>query len=429
MQAPAATLCPEQTPRADTRSHPLRGTDARNALEISRFAPLHPTRRSAASRIVSRFTAALWYGRGMRSAPLHTLLAALFVAACSDNSSTPATPDAPADTAVVDTPVVDTPVVTDRGAVDAPVDTGPLPLFSPCTSRVQCGSGRVCSSIADGYPGGSCTKACTRDADCGAEGICWPFVGGGSRCIPRCDTVADCREGYQCLGISGREDRACFPFCTADSQCAPMACNQWTRTCGTTDSTRAENGAACAASADCRSGRCTREVNTDGAPTGSLGGICYSLCTVPPNTAYNGTTIPRADCPMGSVCPRDSTTTAGGVGLCRVECTTNDQCRPGFICVHPSRPGADAGTYTNGYCAAMNCRYMTQMCPSFATCQTTRTDDAGVATSGICVRNDPDASDAPTDATADAAGDLGATDGSASDAGASDASAADAPTG
>jgi hypothetical protein len=346
----------------------------------------------------------------------------LSVASCGDSGAPAPAPDAsPVDAQVV----VDAPVVTDTArpdtAVDVPADTGPRPIFSPCTSRAQCGTGRLCSTITEGYPGGSCTRACTMDAECGDEGLCWP-VGSGRRCIPRCQTSEDCREGYACLGISGREDSACFPHCTADAQCAPMACNQWSRECGRpVDTTRAENGAPCNTALECRSERCTREVNSEGNPTGSLGGICYSLCTVLENSEYVGANIPRANCPMGSVCPRDSSTMPGGVGLCRVECTTNDNCRPGFICVHPARSAGDPTPYVNGYCAAMNCRYMTQTCPAFATCTTTRTDDAGVATSGVCVRNDPDGGDGASDAAVDATSDRGA---DATDAPASDAAVA-----
>ncbi len=340
--------------------------------------------------------------RGMMSASRWCLVLAVATASCGDSGTSPSP-----DSAAVDTPVVeDIPSTPDvaRPDVSADVaDAAARPIYSPCTTRTQCGSGTICTSIAEGYPGGMCTKSCTRDSDCGTTGLCWGFAGGGMRCIPRCETAPDCRDGYQCLGISGREDRACFPFCTQDSQCAPMACNTWARTCGAIDPARAQNGAPCAASAECRSNRCTREVNTDGMPTGSLDGICYSLCTVPANSEYTGANIPRADCPTGSVCPRDTTTTPGGVGLCRVECRTNDNCRPGYICVHPARSAADATPYENGYCAAMNCRYMTQTCPAIATCRTTRTDDAGVATGGICVRNDPDGGDgAATDATSDA---------------------------
>ncbi len=348
------------------------------------------------------------------------LVLGLSVAACEEAGNTPADV-APADAPVDD----DTPAPpTDSPTADAPrdaSDAGPRPMFAPCTSRTQCGgSGTICTTLSEGYPGGLCTRACMRDSDCGDTGICWPF-GGGMRCIPRCTTVSDCREGYQCQGITGRDDRACFPFCTADSQCAPMTCNTWARTCRSVDTRLAENGAPCEASAECRSNRCTREINTDGTPSGNLDGICISLCTVPADSAYAGSTLPRSDCPMNSVCPRDSTTMAGGIGICRVECRTNDNCRPGYICVHPSRPGADAGTYENGYCAAMNCHYMTQMCPPIATCRTTRTDDAGVATSGICVRNDTDGGDATVDATSDATSDAASDAGDVTDA--SDATA------
>jgi hypothetical protein len=342
----------------------------------------------------------------MMSASRWCLFLAVATAACGDSSTTPPAPDS----AVVDMPVVEDLPTTPDVAVTPDVradasDAGPRPMYSPCTSRTQCGTGTICTTIAEGYPGGMCTRSCTTDADCGTTGICWGFAGGGMRCIPTCDTVGDCREGYQCLGITGREDRACFPFCTADSQCAPSACNMWSRTCGTADPARAQNGAPCGASAECRSNRCTREINTDGMPTGSLDGICFSLCTVPANSEYTGANIPRANCPMGSVCPRDTTTTPGGVGLCRVECRTNDNCRPGYICVHPARSASDSTPYENGYCAAMNCRYMTQTCPATATCRTTRTDDAGVAIGGICVRNDPDGGDGSTDASTDATSD------------------------
>lgn len=364
----------------------------------------------------------------MKSVLVWGVALATVLTACGDSTSTPSP-----DVVTVDTPVVeDLPVTPDVAVTDSARDTGTdagaRPIYSPCTTRTQCGSGTICTTGTEGYPGGMCTRSCTRDADCGTTGLCWAFAGGGSRCIPRCETVADCREGYQCLGISGREDRACFPFCTADSQCAPLACNTWTRTCGSVDMTRAQNGAPCAATTDCRSNRCTREVNTDGMPTGSLDGICYSLCTVPANSEYTGANIPRSDCPMGSVCPRDTTTTPGGVGLCRIECRTNDNCRPGYICVHPARSASDATPYENGYCAAMNCHYMTQMCPSFATCQTTRTDDAGVPTGGICVRNDTDGGDGSVDATSDATSDV--TSDVTSDATASDgATASDASDG
>lgn len=67
-----------------------------------------------------------------------------------------------------------------------------------------------------------------------------------------------------------------------------------------------------------------------------------------------------------------------------------------YICVHPRRIGM-SGNSTNGYCSGMNCHYMTQTCPPNSTCATTTTNDAGVATVGVCARIDGGGADASTD--------------------------------
>jgi hypothetical protein len=65
----------------------------------------------------------------------------------------------------------------------------------------------------------------------------------------------------------------------------------------------------------------------------------------------------------------------------------------------------------------MNCHFGTQMCPPFARCNTTQRNDAGMPTSGLCVRNVTDgASDATVDAVVDAPAEAGAPDAGASDA-------------
>lgn len=328
----------------------------------------------------------------------------VLVAGCGGNGDTPADaapavdrPD-PTDLAEDLPPPPDAPRDAPRDAADA----GPRGLFAPCTTRLQCGTGMQCITVGEGYPGGHCTRECADDAACGDDGVCLPYSG-GMRCFRRCETAADCREGYQCFNARGMPDpaRACFPFCSADSQCTSSACNRWSRFCGTVDMSDGDNGAPCAAAGECRSSRCSREFNDDGTPTGNLGGICTSRCTVPGDAEYEGDRVPRGDCPTGSVCPRDTGSVAGGTSTCRVECTTNADCRPGYICSHPRRPGADAGTYANGYCAAMNCHFGTQMCPPIATCRTLASNDAGMPTSGICARNDGGAADGSVDATAD----------------------------
>jgi hypothetical protein len=373
----------------------------------------------------------------MMSAHRYAAVFLMVLASCGGNTDTPnaTSPDVAVDT---QTPDITTPdVIRPDVTVDVPrdtVDSGVMPMFSPCTSRLRCegGAQSLCIGTGEGYPGGLCTRSCSSDAQCGDLGVCIPF-GTGMRCFPRCDNASDCRAGYNCFALGGTrppEDRVCFPFCDNDAQCMPAACNTWSRFCGTVNLMSADNGEPCEQNSNCRSGRCTEELNADGAPTGNLGGICTSRCNVASDAEYLGRTIPQSDCPMGSVCPRDTGAMARSPATCRKECRVNEDCRPGFICSRPRRPGSDT-TYDNGYCVAMNCRFMTQMCPPFASCRTTASNDAGVAISGICERTGPDpdgstSTDAvvidatSTDATT---GDAGASDVRTPDAGATDATA------
>ncbi len=374
----------------------------------------------------------------MMSAPRWLLAPALLLAACGGDDAAPdaATPDRPVtedvgdDLAAPDVPV-DAPRDT---AADAPADVR-NPMYGECSTRTQCqGMNPTCVTVTDGYPRGLCTRTCVDDADCGEGGICWR-VGSNDVCLPTCRTIADCRDGYQCQGITGRTERACFPWCSDAAQCAPRMCNAWTRRCASTiDTVRVDNGSPCVGNNDCRSQRCSTEFNADGTPTGYLDGNCFSLCTVPDDVDYEGARLPQGNCPPRSVCLREGTATAGGIGFCRVECTDSSDCRPGYICSRPARPD-DAGAYANGYCAPMNCHFGMQRCPAGATCRTTRSNDAGMPTSGICER--PGAGGAAAvDAVVDGpAGDLGAPDVAADasgDAGAdvaADAVAADASGG
>lgn len=348
----------------------------------------------------------------MTSARWCLLASGLLLSACgSDPAPDAATPDRPAVEDVGDDLAPEaTPGDVPRDTADAAPDVR-SPMFGPCTARAQCSNmNPTCVTVADGHPGGLCTRTCVDDADCGDTGICWR-VGAADVCIPTCRTVADCRDGYQCQGITGRTDRACFPWCSDAAQCAPRMCNAWTRRCASTiDTVRADNGAPCIAGNDCRSLRCTTEFNAEGAPTGNLDGICTSLCTIAEDGDYEGEALPQSNCPPRSVCPRDTTSVAGGIGFCRAECTTSDDCRPGYICSRPARPGADAGSYTNGYCAPMNCHFGTQRCPAGVTCNTTRMNDAGMPTSGICARPNDAATDATGDAVVDATSDIAAGD-------------------
>jgi hypothetical protein len=236
----------------------------------------------------------------------------------------------------------------------------------------------------------------------------------------------DCRPGYYCFAtttIDRQSTQACFPLCTEDGQCPGSACNRWSRFCSQVNEMRGDNGAPCAAASECRSNRCFEELSSAGAPTGNLGGYCYSRCVIPEDEAYTLPMLPQADCPMGSLCTRDSTSVAGSIGTCRKACMENGDCRPGYICSHPSR-GRDAGVTVNGFCVAMNCRFGMQRCPPESVCLTTRTS-GGMAVSGVCQRSaDGGAGDAATDAVTDAVTDATA-DTAAADTATADTAAAD----
>ncbi len=78
----------------------------------------------------------------------------------------------------------------------------------------DCGTGscRTKDLFGVSYPDGYCVGLCDEDEDCGAEGVCINSL----TCFRRCDSAADCRDGYACrvhpqaLGAD-REAMVCFP--------------------------------------------------------------------------------------------------------------------------------------------------------------------------------------------------------------------------
>jgi hypothetical protein len=71
-----------------------------------------------------------------------------------------------------------------------------------------CGSDLSCR--AD-LPGGFCTKSCTQAGDtasCTEDSVCVQQFS-ALMCAPRCEEQSDCREGYQCNGLTGSSIKAC----------------------------------------------------------------------------------------------------------------------------------------------------------------------------------------------------------------------------
>jgi hypothetical protein len=64
----------------------------------------------------------------------------------------------------------------------------------PCTAD-SCAGGSTCL-IDTMHPGGTCTIACTSQADCPDGTVCVQESGG--TCLLACSTASDCRDGYGC---------------------------------------------------------------------------------------------------------------------------------------------------------------------------------------------------------------------------------------
>lgn len=115
-----------------------------------------------------------------RSFALGLLGFALVLAACSSTSTSPATTDGGADSAVQEADAaIPTP---DAGTIEASVEASPdsttadagdaglRALGATCTSDKECASGTCLdvSTVDDGAKGMYCTIACTKASDCSA---------------------------------------------------------------------------------------------------------------------------------------------------------------------------------------------------------------------------------------------------------------------
>ncbi|MFM2416581.1 MAG: hypothetical protein RL385_1304 [Pseudomonadota bacterium] len=85
----------------------------------------------------------------------------------------------------------------------------------------ECGDGTCSTSVlGQTLPGGSCTGACLKDAECGTGGVCLlpivtPFFSTPGNCVKGCSADTDCRasEGYVC-SPAGNGAAAAPRYCT-----------------------------------------------------------------------------------------------------------------------------------------------------------------------------------------------------------------------
>jgi hypothetical protein len=83
-----------------------------------------------------------------------------------------------------------------------------------CASAGDCEDSQMCITEV---PSGYCTASCTTPgmrAECPEGAICDQVSldsGNQNLCVLECEAQDDCREGYQCNGVTGSDVKACKP--------------------------------------------------------------------------------------------------------------------------------------------------------------------------------------------------------------------------
>ncbi len=337
---------------------------------------------------------------------MKNIFAALVLGALAAACSPAMTPADGGDGGVMDVPTVVLRDVADR-------DGGGL--FARCTTNAQCGPGIRCDTA---YPGGLCVKTCRRDADCGELGLC-TGTGANAVCRPMCQPGADDCGPYSGLCFFFNADmqdrRACYPSCYETPPAGTPACvtgttcNPWSGDCESRVMvTGADNGDACAANGDCKSGRCNEELTDTPVPgtgTGNLGGRCLSVARRPDQMSYmRGMGLLRGNCPMGSVIIPYTGETTGDVSTCVKECVMDMDCRAGYFCNRVFNGNPPAPVYTTGGCVPVNCILAGRTCPGGTRCDRRGN---GASAFGVCVRDgDAGGPDGGVDASADVVTDV-----------------------
>lgn len=268
---------------------------------------------------------------------------------------------------------------SDDGGFDAPLTPGSefypwdgaVPLFGSCGTDHECiyAAGAKCLTT---FPGGLCTRRCDNTSQCGS-GVCVMNV-----CLPACGSD-------NCAGLGGmciNEGPYCVPSCGAGAPACPTGstCDPYSVACTTDPTTDAgPNGAPCKSDLDCN-GFCITDnaqvFNTVYDPAGFVDGLCASYGRAPPVAEVDGGELPASNCPDGSVVYPEFLY-AGDLTLCLPACHRDSDCRPGYACFTSD----GTNTYSNGFCAPINCRDGVHTCPAPHVC-TLAYLDSGMGTCG-----------------------------------------------
>ncbi|MBN8614313.1 MAG: hypothetical protein J0L92_27180 [Deltaproteobacteria bacterium] len=108
----------------------------------------------------------------------------------------------------------------------------------PCLDAGECPELGYCLDEPTwGTPGGLCTTFCDLASGSGCEigttCVAWGFMSGAGACIPTCDDMRPCRDGYDCVSTGSGRPRACVARCSDDAVCTgDRECNFVTGRCG-----------------------------------------------------------------------------------------------------------------------------------------------------------------------------------------------------
>lgn len=193
-----------------------------------------------------------------------------------------------------------------------------------CSQDFQCGPNAYCLASDYGFPGGYCSADCS--TSCPDGNLC---VDGGRTnfCVDSCSSIADCRQGYDCLDM-GDGTKACYPSCTVSGCEVGATCDAATGEC--VHDGPVQGGGACTQDVECAdNGWCMS------ASWGFPGGFCAVRCGAQTDCAEGQTCASMGRWSMcADTCQRVSDCRSGytcaplgdGTGMCWVRCSTSEDC-------------------------------------------------------------------------------------------------------
>lgn len=207
-----------------------------------------------------------------------------------------------------------------EGGLSSPATT----IGKGCVSDADCGNGMCATSLGQGgamstpAPGGYCTVSCATQADCSegtaCVGVRFSFRG---HCSLGCKSASDCRDGYRCAPLAGIADGG-IAMDAVTATCQPMP--------ETDKLADGAVGSACAADANCGSGRCMLSESITKTPFPD--GYCTGRC------------VADAECGAHGLCAPGF---LGAIGSCYRRCESDTDCgRDGYRCRVSSSSGVGA---------------------------------------------------------------------------------------